>query len=223
MDKTAIDWLNDNLTIGIGTFIALLFFTLTIFNTINAIRDKISNKIRNETLENEDLKNLKDSVNKLITTVDTLKQSVDNVNTHLVETENKFTTNIESSNNKIDNVLAPKLSKLEAHVNDIETEERAALDNITEYNKLAIKSFIITEYRKWMELGHIDIYQLSIIEDQFKIYTDVYHGNTFILEMMNQLRKLSAHPVITDDDGNDPIHYFELHPENDPRNINRDD
>ena len=47
MDKTAIDWLNDNLTIGIGTFIALLFFTLTIFNTINAIRDKISNKIRN--------------------------------------------------------------------------------------------------------------------------------------------------------------------------------
>ena len=223
MDKTAIDWLNDNLTIGIGTFIALLFFALTIFNTINAIRDKISNKIRNETLEDEDLKNLKDSVNKLITTVDTLKQSVDSVNTHLVETENKFTTNIESSNNKIDNVLTPKLSELEAHVNDIETEERAALDNITEYNKLAIKSFIITEYRKWMELGHIDIYQLSIIEDQFKIYTDVYHGNTFILEMMNQLRKLSAHPVITDDDGNDPIHYFELHPENDPRNINRDD
>lgn len=223
MDKTAIDWLNDNLTIGIGTFIALLFFALTIFNTINAIRDKISNKIRNETLEDEDIKNLKDSVNKLITTVDTLKQSVDSVNTHLVETENKFTTNIESSNNKIDNVLTPKLSELEAHVNDIETEERAALDNITEYNKLAIKSFIITEYRKWMELGHIDIYQLSIIEDQFKIYTDVYHGNTFILEMMNQLRKLSAHPVITDDDGNDPIHYFELHPENDPRNINRDD
>ena len=223
MDKTAIDWLNDNLTIGIGTFIALLFFALTIFNTINAIRDKISNKIRNETLEDEDIKNLKDSVNKLITTVDTLKQSVDSVNTHLVETENKFTTNIESSNNKIDNVLTPKLSELEAHVNDIETEERAALDNITEYNKLAIKSFIITEYRKWMELGHIDIYQLSIIEDQFKIYTDVYHGNTFILEMMNQLRKLSAQPVITDDDGNDPIHYFELHPENDPRNINRDD
>lgn len=223
MDKTAIDWLNDNLTIGIGTFIALLFFALTIFNTINAIRDKISNKIRNETLEDEDIKNLKDSVNKLITTVNTLKQSVDSVNTHLVETENKFTTNIESSNNKIDNVLTPKLSELEAHVNDIETEDRAALDNITEYNKLAIKSFIITEYRKWMELGHIDIYQLSIIEDQFKIYTDVYHGNTFILEMMNQLRKLSAHPVITDDDGNDPIHYFELHPENDPRNINRDD
>ena len=89
MDKTAIDWLNDNLTIGIGTFIALLFFALTIFNTINAIRDKISNKIRNETLEDEDIKNLKDSVNKLITTVDTLKQSVDSVNTHLVETENK--------------------------------------------------------------------------------------------------------------------------------------
>lgn len=221
MDKTAIDWLNDNLTIGIGTFIALLFFALTIFNTINAIRDKISNKIRNETLEDEDLKNLKDSVNELINTVDTLKESVDNVNTHLIETETKFTVNIESNNDKIDNILTPKLSELESHVNDIETKEHIALNNITKYNKLAIKSFIITEYRRWMELGHIDIYQLSIIEDQFKIYTDVYHGNTFILEMMNQLRKLSAHPVITDDDGNDPIHYFELHPENDPRNINR--
>lgn len=222
MDRVVIDWLNDNLTIGIGTVIALLFFILTIFNTITTISDKFSNKVRNETLEDEDLKNLKDSVNKLINTVDTIKESVDNVKTRLIETETKFTANIESNNNKIDNVLTPKLNNLESHVNDIETEERVALDNITEYNKLAIKSFIITEYRKWMELGHIDIYQLSIIEDQFKIYTDIYHGNTFILEMMNQLRKLSAQPVITDDDGNDPIHYFELHPENDPRNINRD-
>lgn len=222
MDRVVIDWLNDNLTIGIGTVIALLFFILTIFNTITTIRDKFSNKVRNETLEDEDLKNLKDSVNKLINTVDTIKESVDNVKTHLIETETKFTANIESNNNKIDNILTPKLNNLESHVNDIETEERATLDNITEYNKLAIKSFIITEYRKWMELGHIDIYQLSIIEDQFKIYNDVYHGNTFILEMMSQLRKLSAQPLITDDDGNDPIHYFELHPENDPRNINRD-
>lgn len=221
MDKTAIDWLNGNLTIGIGTIIALIFFALTIFNTINGIREKISKKIRNQTLEDEELRNLKDSVNTLVTTVETIKESVDTINDRLVDTESQLSLNMEINSNKIDNVITPKLSELESHVNDIESEERKALDNIAEYNKLAIKSFIITEYRKWMELNHIDIYQLSIIEDQFKIYTDVYHGNTFITEMMTQLRKLSAQPVITDDDGNDPIHYFELHPENDPRNINR--
>lgn len=221
MDKTAIDWLNSNLTIGIGTIIALIFFALTIFNTINGIREKISKKIRNQTLEDEELRNLKDSVNALVTKVETIKESVDTINDHLVDTESQLSLNMETNNNKIDNVITPKLSELESHVNDIESEERKALDNIAEYNKLAIKSFIITEYRKWMELNHIDIYQLSIIEDQFKIYTDVYHGNTFITEMMTQLRKLSAQPVITDDDGNDPIHYFELHPENDPRNIHR--
>lgn len=216
MENHAINWLNENLA-GVGSIVAVILFVLTIINTASTIKGKLSNRIRNQTLEEEELRNLKNSVNTLITTIDTIKQSVDAMNNRLVDTENKLTTNIEETTNKI-NILTPKLANLETHVNDIESEERKSLDNIAEYNKLAIKSFIMTEYRKWMELGHIDIYQLSIIEEQYKIYEDIYQGNTFVGETMNQLRKLSAHPVIVDESGNDPIRYFETHPNRDPRN-----
>lgn len=218
MENHAITWLNENLA-GIGTFFALIFFVLTIVNAYTNIRSKVSNRIRNETIEDEEFRKLKDSVNTLITSVENIKQSVDNINDKLIDTDNKFTDNIEKNTNKI-NTLEPKLNELEKHVNEMEAKEQKALDNIAEYNKLAIKSFIMTEYRKWMELGHIDIYQLSIIENQYKIYEDVYKGNTFVAETMNQLRKLSAQPVILDESGNDPIRYFETHPDRDPRNHN---
>ena len=110
MENHAITWLNENLA-GIGTFFALIFFVLTVVNTYTNIRSKVSDRIRNETIEDEEFRKLKDSVNTLITSVENIKQSVDNINDKLIDTDNKFTDNIEKNTNKI-NILEPKLNEL---------------------------------------------------------------------------------------------------------------
>lgn len=57
---------------------------------------------------------------------------------------------------------------------------------LLESDRESIKSYITTEYHKWMRRGHIDMYTLRALDEQFEKYKRE-HGNTFVEGMMNEL------------------------------------
>ena len=179
-------WLNN---MGAGTFIAIAICIITVTATatakIKTIFDNHRKKVANETkkeLENTEL-------------VDTVKTLADSVKILMDKVE---------SIDKLHERVVPEVNELDNKVHTIDD----LLELLIESNKTNIKSSIISEYQKWMSLEYIDIYSLSLIEEQFAEY-EKFHGNTFVEDMVKQLRSLPKRPYIQDLEGNDPVGYFD--------------
>ena len=56
----------------------------------------------------------------------------------------------------------------------------------------------------------------EIIEDRYGVYRS-FNGNTFVKDLMVQMRQLPSKPKIVNEKGEDPIKYFELHPDHHPK------
>lgn len=57
---------------------------------------------------------------------------------------------------------------------------------LLESDRESIKSYITSEYHKWMRRGYIDMYTLRALDEQFEKYKRE-HGNTFVKGMMTEL------------------------------------
>jgi FtsZ-binding cell division protein ZapB len=205
MDSSVVELFNG---IGAGTFILLCITLCTFLSVVLSkgisIAEKHRNKVKDETMEEVSMDNLKESVETLIASVDTLTNKVETLNTEFYDFKDKTSTTQTEMQNEI--------GKLNDQIKEIEGE----LLVISESNKSAIRSYIVSEYQKWMKLGFIDVYSLSLIEDRFNDYSNL-HGNTFIYDLMQQIRRLKTKSYITDENGNDPIKYFADHPEKHPK------
>ena len=181
-------WLNN---MGAGTFIAIIIFVVTVTASaavkIKSIFDNHRKKVANET--KKELENTE-----LIETVQTLADSV------------KILMDKVESIDELHKHVIPEVNELDNKVHTIDD----LLELLIESNKTNIKASIISEYQKWMSLEYIDIYSLSLIEEQFAEY-EKFHGNTFVEDMVKQLRSLPKRPYIQDLDGNDPVGYFDKH------------
>ena len=66
----------------------------------------------------------------------------------------------------------------------------AQVEILTESDKDDIKAYITREYHYFVEkVGWIDDYSMDCLEKRYAHYVK-YRGNTFVAELMQQLRKL---------------------------------
>lgn len=98
--------------------------------------------------------------------------------------------------------IRKKITETSDRQKETESKLTKMSDNITlliDSDKNKIKSFITSEYHKWMDLKYIDIYSLAGIEDQFDKYKKE-HGNTFVEELVQELRKLPKRTSVENPD-----------------------
>lgn len=92
-------------------------------------------------------------------------------------------------NEKINSVLASQQAMLE-EINQI----KSTLNLLVESDRDSIKSFITKEYKQYVEeQGWIDEYSLEILEKRFHTY-ELEGGNSFILQLMSEIRALPHKP-----------------------------
>lgn len=205
MDSTIVELLNN---MGLGTFILLIMalysFVAFMHSQIKKLLTRYKEKITGEIQEEINMKTLNSDLKNVLTAVENLSTEIDSLKTEF----NSFS----ESSTKDRRYLNKKITEL----SDRQEELDSTLTKLKKSDLTDIKSFIVSEYHKWMREGYIDVYSLSVIEDQYAIYTSL-DGNTFVEDLMNQLRLLQAKTIITDENGVDPIKYFEAHPDHHPK------
>ena len=205
MEGEAVNWLNN---IGAGTLIAVVIFIISasagIVTFLSNLLNKNSKKVKQETIDNMNFQSLVETVGKLTSTVDRLEKRIEKMDDRLDKEEREHDKLIKEMNDKINNLTTDL-----KNVDD-------SMGKIIDSNQGTIRSFIINEYHKWMELQYIDVYSLSVIEDRYEVYRS-FNGNTFVKDLMVQMRQLPSKPKIVNEKGEDPIKYFELHPDHHPK------
>ena len=80
--------------------------------------------------------------------------------------------------------------KLEKEIDNLRNEILASIKDdvalLLESDRESIKSYITSEYHKWMNLGYIDMYSLKALDEQFDKYRKE-DGNTFVEGMMHEI------------------------------------
>lgn len=79
---------------------------------------------------------------------------------------------------------------------EIISELMGKVQLLVDSDRERIKTFITSEYHHWMDKGYIDIYTLKGIEERFDKYRKE-DGNTFVEDMMKELRALSRTCITT--------------------------
>ena len=217
MENEALKLLN---TLPTGTFIAIAAFLIGILVTIGMSIYKVSKrfekKIRDDMQDDLDHTQLVETVNALTSKIESIGGEIKDLRKALRESSQNNEQWREDMSKKVDEsdkVITETKNLLKDQLSPRIQELENNMYKVSDSNMGAIKSFIISEYHKWMERGYIDVYSLSLIEDRYKDYSK-NGGNTFILDLMNQLRSLDIKPMIIDKKtGKDPIQYF-TKPEN---------
>lgn len=83
--------------------------------------------------------------------------------------------------------LEDKQIKQEEKIEEINRK----IDMLIESDMYSIKNYITEKHAYYTELGYIDYYQLSILESRYEIYKQE-HGNSFVHELMKDLRMLEV-------------------------------
>ena len=200
--------------VGLGTFLLLAFFIISTIalavDKVKKLRVEHEEKIIEENNRRQKEESLRESVEKLNNTVESLYISIEKINQRL-DDDDKIIKNLNESYNDttklITERLVPQIQELDKTVTDL-----------SDSNQSTIRSFIVNEYHKWMELGYIDVYSLSVIQEKYNYYSS-HNGNTFIAELVKELNKLQSKSVIVNDAGVDPVDYFRIHPEKHPKYI----
>ena len=92
---------------------------------------------------------------------------------------------IQELQTSLDNI-SEDLQGMKISLNKLNTQ----VDILTESDKDDIKAYITREYHYFVEkLGWIDDYSMDCLEKRYAHYV-AYRGNTFVAELMQQLRKL---------------------------------
>jgi hypothetical protein len=198
MNSETTTWLN---SIGAGTFICicitLFLFVSFLYKKYKSYKDALKEKIATEINDENKMTDLIKSVNELVPKIEGLATTVQRIS-------DDFESYVDRSEKRFE-----EIEQKDGLMKDL-------LDIITHSSETDIRSDIIDAYQKWMPLGYIDVYTMSVLEDKYDIYDKHLHANHFAHDMMIGLRTLQTKPVITTDGGGDPIPYFILHPEDHP-------
>ena len=158
--------------------------------------------------DNHQIVSLTETVAKLTESVNLLDQSIEKINQRLDRDDDVINSLNESNDNTkrlITEQVIPQIQEMDKSVSDL-------IDS----NQTDERSFIVNEYHKWMSLGYIDVYSLSVIQNKFDHYSR-RGGNHVVADVVRQLYNLKSKPIIVDNKGNDPVNYFNKHPEYYPK------
>lgn len=213
MESEIINWLN-GYSIKVGTIVIILaiifFIGKFIYNgrkkydsMLNGIVQKRVVKLkaeeeekRKETETDRKINNLSVTVNSINDTMSKMQETMDRLSDNLSKSE--------SSMRELENTIE-KIRK------DM-TKNSSNIEILLDSDRENIRSEILHQYYKCTKYGKIDLYTLNVLEDKFKKYSVVENGNSFVENMMNELRMLPKVINYSHED-DDPIGYFVDHPE----------
>lgn len=206
MEKQFLEWLG-TYTLNPATLLAIIVVISTFILKGNDLYNSFKNKI-DDKVERKVKKKLTDQ--QFTETISTLTETVNNLSSDLKEMKSM----LNESRNEISD-LKNKISTYEENnsniVNQIDNINKN-VDMLMDSDKESIRAFLLNEYHKWEHLGYIDVYSLAICEDKYKKY-ELEKGNTFVKDIMNELRQLEKRFNVLKD-GRDPIQYIEIQPNN---------
>lgn len=186
METGVIEWLNQ--TFGAGTFIAISIFLGGVIVTLVAALIRIlkvyGKRVKRKTEKHKEEQIFREKMIKMIDEVSELKKTVEGIDEQMKKTTEETDEKMEELSQKlerreIENTAASK------HVEEM--GEMITL--LVESDKDQIKSYITSEYHKWMAKEYIDIYAMATIEGIFTNYRKE-KGNSFVEGLVRELRKL---------------------------------
>ena len=206
MDPTIIDWLN-HYNVKVGSIVIVIGIILLIISTIYKGRQQydkllevmVQRRIKKEEEdkeEEEQIVHIITTLNKLSDDIEKLSVRIDDINKRLGNTED-FISNTDKMINYIQREL------------DLQKRNTELLIDSDKEN---IKSLLLSHYYRWTKVGKIDLYTLNTLEEKFKKYKKE-NGNTFVEDLMKQMRSLPKVVNLVHENEVDPIGYFRNHPE----------
>lgn len=88
-------------------------------------------------------------------------------------------------------------------INEAIVKINKRIDMLIDSDKERIKSEITKQHHYFVEIKHcIDYHSMSCLEKQFEIYGKE-HGNSFVEDLMNEIRALPKRPICDDENNRD--------------------
>jgi septal ring factor EnvC (AmiA/AmiB activator) len=206
MDPTIIDWLNQY-NVKVGSIVIVIGIIVLIVSTIYKGRQRYD-------------KLLEDMVQRRIKKEEEDKEEEEQV-AHICNTLNKLSDDIEKLSVRIDDIdkrlsnSEDFVSNTDRMINCIQRElnvQKRNTELLIDSDKENIKSLLLSHYYRWTKAGKIDLYTLNTLEEKFKKYKKE-NGNTFVEDLMKQMRSLPKVVNLVHENEVDPIGYFRNHPE----------
>lgn len=206
MDPTIIDWLN-HYNVKVGSIVIVIGIILLIISTIYKGRQQydkllevmVQRRIKKEEEdkeEEEQIVHIITTLNKLSDDIEKLSVRIDDINKRLGNTEDFI-----SNTDKMINCIQRELDL-----------QKRNTELLIDSDKENIKSLLLSHYYRWTKVGKIDLYTLNTLEEKFKKYKKE-NGNTFVEDLMKQMRSLPKVVNLVHENEVDPIGYFRNHPE----------
>lgn len=206
MDPTIIDWLNQY-NVKVGSVIIVIGIIVLIISTIykgrqqydKLLEDMVQRRIKKEEedkKEEEQFIHISTTLNKLSDDIEKLSVRIDDIDKRLSNSEN-FVSNTD---------------KMITYIQRELDEQKRNTELLIDSDKENIKSLLLSNYYRWTKRGKIDLYTLNTLEEKFKKY-EKENGNTFVEDLMKQMRSLPKVVNLVHENEVDPIGYFRNHPE----------
>lgn len=206
MDPTIIDWLNQY-NVKVGSVIIVIGIIVLIISTIykgrqqydKLLEDMVQRRIKKEEEDKEEEEqfiHISTTLNKLSDDIEKLSVRIDDIDKRLSNSED-FVSNTDKMITYIQREL------------DVQKRNTELL---IDSDKEDIKSMLLSNYYRWTKRGKIDLYTLNTLEEKFKKY-EKENGNTFVEDLMKQMRSLPKVVNLVHENEVDPIGYFRNHPE----------
>lgn len=206
MDPTIIDWLNQY-NVKVGSVVIVIAIIVLIISTIykgrqqydKLLEEMVQRRIKKDEEEKENeaqFAHISTTLNKLSADIHKLSIRMDEIDQRLGNSESF----ISNTGNLVQNIQ-----------NEVEDNKRNT-ELLIDSDKENIKSLLLSHYYRWTKLGKIDLYTLNTLEEKFKKYKKE-NGNTFVEDLMKQMRSLPKVVNLVHENEVDPIGYFRNHPE----------
>lgn len=186
METGVIEWLNQ--TFGAGTFIAISIFLggiiVTLVTALIRILKAYGKRVKRKTEKHKEEQIFREKMIKMIDEVSELKKTVEGIDEQMKKTTEETDEKMEELSQKLER------REIENSAASKRVEEMGEMITLlVESDKDQIKSYITSEYHKWMAKEYIDIYAMATIEGIFTNYRKE-KGNSFVDGLVRELRKL---------------------------------
>ena len=206
MDPTIIDWLN-HYNVKVGSIVIVIGIILLIISTIYKGRqqyDKLLEvMVQRRIKKEEEDKEEEEQIVHIITTLNKLSDDIE-----------KLSVRIDDINNRLGNSedFVSNTDKMITYIQRELDVQKRNTELLIDSDRENIKSLLLSNYYRWTKIGKIDLYTLNTLEEKFKKYKKE-NGNTFVEDLMKQMRSLPKVVNLVHENEVDPIGYFRNQPE----------